>query len=212
MQTRQFYLVLAVLAVVAAESADAQTLRVSRASVELMYDSARSAQLPFFTNARQVSLAAKKGGLRLISVTNDVTLDNVEYPYVLPRTLEFINTIAAEYHAACGERLIVTSGTRPTGEQPRNASPESVHPTGMAVDFRLPNGPCRAWRRDRLMVMENQGIIEATEERHPRHLHVAVLGGNRAQYAAAAKSPITTSVGGEVAPAESGRQRTRARR
>jgi nucleoid-associated protein YgaU len=51
-----------------------------------------------------------------------------------------------------------------------------VHPTGIAVDLRRPPaGPCQTWVRNALAELENKGFIEATEERHPAHLHVAVL-------------------------------------
>jgi LysM repeat protein len=60
--------------------------------------------------------------------------------------------------------------------QPHNANPLSVHPTGIAVDFRRPPpGPCLTWVRNALAELEAKGIVEATEEHHPVHLHVAVL-------------------------------------
>src|SRR6476659_3787085 len=45
---------------------------------------------------------------------------------------------AADYHAATGSRLVVTSLTRPLDKQPANAHALSVHPAGMAVDLRVP--------------------------------------------------------------------------
>jgi LysM repeat protein len=51
-----------------------------------------------------------------------------------------------------------------------------VHPTGIAVDIRRPPpGPCLNWVRGALAELEAKGIVEATEEHHPVHLHVAVL-------------------------------------
>jgi hypothetical protein len=56
----------------------------------------------------------------------------------------FVKRLAGQYRAACGERLVVTSLTRPASLQPRNASDRSVHPTGMAVDLRVPpTSSCR---------------------------------------------------------------------
>jgi nucleoid-associated protein YgaU len=90
--------------------------------------------------------------------------------------------------------LAVTSGARPIAEQPRNASPKSVHPTGMAVDFRKPaGGPCLNWLRTSLVDLENRGVIEATEERHPAHFHVAVLNQERTPLRIAkAAPPVST--------------------
>jgi hypothetical protein len=156
-------------------TAAAQTLRGSAASVDLMYTSAHTHDLAFLKTQADVYAAEKSGALEVISVTDDLKLDKVAYPFVLPNTHRFADSLAAKYHAACGERLEVTSGVRPIDEQPRNASPKSVHPTGMAVDFHKPTGKCLAWLRKSLLDLEERHVIEATEERHPPHFHVAVL-------------------------------------
>jgi hypothetical protein len=72
--------------------------------------------------------------------------------------------------------LVVTSLTRPNALQPRNAHELSVHPAGMAVDFRIPNdAESRQWLEKTLLSMEKQRLIDATRERHPPHYHVAVF-------------------------------------
>jgi LysM repeat protein len=187
------------VAAFAGRDAGGQTLKGSHASVELMYDRARSSDLPFFSTPQQVYEAAMSGQLKTVSLTDDVTIERTLFPFVLPRTLDFINAIGARYRAACGERIVVTSGTRPIDKQPRNASPESVHPTGMAVDFRKPTGTCLTWLRAALIELESTHVIEATEERHPPHFHVAVLDRSAAQYAAAIKPSTSTVSTGEVA-------------
>jgi hypothetical protein len=102
-------------------------------------------------------------------------LSNVHYPYVRPATRMFVNRLAAQYRAACGERLVVTSAVRPESAQPSNSVPESVHPTGIAIDLRKPTaGRCRTWLRNTLLELEDAGVLEATEEFHPPHFHVAV--------------------------------------
>jgi len=167
---------IAVLVGLGAARMDAQTLRGSQSSVDLMYSSAHARDLEFLGTPDEIYAAAMAGALKLISVTEDLELDEARFPFVLPNTLKFADSLAAAYHAGCGERLVVTSGARPLDEQPRNASPKSVHPTGMAVDFRKPRaGPCLTWLRTNLVALEDQGVIEATEERHPPHFHVAVL-------------------------------------
>ena len=111
----------------------------------------------------------------------------------------FADSLAAAYHAACGERIVVTSGARPIDEQPRNASPKSVHPTGMAVDFQKADAiRVLAWMRTNLLQLEDAHVIEATEERHPPHFHVAVLHQSAEQRGCASRArfPTPSSAGG----------------
>ena len=140
-----------------------------------MYNRAVINHLDFFKTSKAIYQAVDAGELVPIGVTSDLFLDRVAYPFVLPKTRAVVAVFAARYHAACGEPLIVTSAVRPRSEQPRNASPKSVHPTGMAVDFRRPTGPCLTFMRKELLSMEKLGLLEATEERHPVHFHIAVL-------------------------------------
>ena len=148
-----------------------------------MYSRAIAADLEFLKTPDDVYSSALAGKLKMISITEDVALDETRYPFVLPQTLEFITQLAAQFHEQCGERLIVTSAARPTVQQPRNAVRESVHPTGMAVDFHRPPDPCLTWMRKALVELEDRGVIEATEERRPPHFHVAVLQRAPAKYA-----------------------------
>jgi LysM repeat protein len=157
-----------------AAPAAAQSLRGSHASVQKMYTRAVFNDLEFYRTSKGVYESVRDGELVLIPITMDMTLDDVTYPFVLPRTKAVLNVFAKKYHQACGERLVVTSAARPRTEQPRNASPQSVHPTGMAIDFRKPAGNCLTYMRSELVALEKQGVIEA-KERHPVHFHVAVL-------------------------------------
>lgn len=165
-----------VAALAVAPGVNAQSLRGSPASVDLMYTSARGIDLAFLATPASIYQAAIEGDLKLISINEDLDLDGATFPFVLPNTLRFADSLATAYHAGCGERIVVTSGARPIDEQPRNASPKSVHPTGMAVDFRKPRNPvCLTWLRTNLVKLEDAHVIEATEEHHPAHFHVAVL-------------------------------------
>jgi hypothetical protein len=197
-------------------SARAQTLRGSRASVDLMYTTANTENLEFMRTPADIYQAARVGALKLITITEDLDLERTTFPFVLPRTKRFADSLAREYHAGCGERLVVTSGARPIDEQPRNASPKSVHPTGMAVDFRKPLNPvCLKWLRDNLPKLEDAHVIEATEERHPPHFHVAVLRQDHEQRfqlsSAAADTTKVRTAGGDVALPHKGRRKTHAR-
>jgi hypothetical protein len=186
-------LALAVLTSTIGSVATAQTLHGSPSSVDLMYTTAHRRDLQFFRTPDDIYEAAKSGALKMISVTEDLEMERVAFPFVLPNTLRFADSLAAEYHAACGERIVLTSGARPLDKQPRHASPKSVHPTGMAVDFRKPQNPtCLKWMRKSLIALEDAGVVEATEERHPVHFHVAVLRQRPEQH--------VQLVAGDVAP------------
>lgn len=200
-------LALAALISVPAVSASAQSLHGSKASVGLMYTTAHTHDLAFLQTRADVYEAAASGALVMLSITEDLTLDKAAYPFVLPNTKRFTDSLAAAYHAGCGERLEVTSGVRPIDEQPRNASPESVHPTGMAIDVHRSSGKCLSWLRANLLMLEGRHVIEATEEKHPPHFHVAVLSQLRepplkmlASSARVAASAKPASATGDFAP------------
>ena len=107
----------------------------------------------------------------------------MSFPYARPAVRTFIQRLGKQYRAACGERLVVTSLTRPRSHQPRNASPLSVHPTGMAVDLRRSNNyRCRNWLEAVLLSLEDRGVLEASRERWPPHYHVAVYPKPYEQY------------------------------
>jgi LysM repeat protein len=78
----------------------------------------------------------------------------------------------------------------------------------MAIDFRKPAEPCLSFMRKELLTLERQGVLEATEEKHPVHFHVAVLQRGKFAPAQAAVASATatsasapTSIPVTVAPA-----------
>ena len=152
-------------------------LRGSEASVERMYDFAMSNGMPFYRKPENVIEGIGTG--HLVALTADSTFElkrDVHFSFVTRETAQFVQAFAPQYRAACGVPLTVTSAARPVTKQPKNSNPHSVHPTGIAVDFRRPQaGPCLNWVRAALAELERAGIVEATEERNPVHLHVAVL-------------------------------------
>ncbi|MDB4913204.1 MAG: Peptidase [Gemmatimonadetes bacterium] len=154
-----------------------EELHGSVASVERMYDFAMSHGLPFYRTPENVIDGISQG--HLIALTADSTFElksDVHFSFVTREASLFVHAFAPQYRTACGVPLTVTSAERPVTKQPRNSNPHSVHPTGIAVDFRRPPaGPCLTWMRSALVELERKGLIEATEERHPVHLHVAVL-------------------------------------
>lgn len=193
----------------ASTAAGAQTLKGSKESVDLMYNTALTRDLQFFRTPDDVYAAAKAGSLRMISMTEDLDVDKAGWPFVLPNTLRFADSIATQYHDGCGERIVVTSGARPLDKQPHNASPKSVHPTGMAVDFRKPKSPaCLKWLRASLLDLENKGVIEATEEKHPAHFHVAVLRQTTVPHIQMAAGDVALTPVKQIKPAKSSRKKS----
>jgi hypothetical protein len=152
----------------------AQSLRGSPASIARMARYADKHDLYSYQTRAGVLKAVARG--RLVKLNgSSYKLSNVHYPYVRPATRMFVNRLSKQYRAACGETLVVTSAVRPESAQPWNSVPESVHPTGIAVDLRKPAaGHCRTWLRSTLLELEETGVLEATEEFHPPHFHVAV--------------------------------------
>jgi LysM repeat protein len=152
-------------------------LRGSKESVQKMWDFADSYRLPFYLTPTNIDDAIKSG--RLVPLTGDSTYQltsSVGFSYATREARQFVLAFAPQYLAACGTPLTVTSAARPMSRQPRNSNPYSVHPTGIAVDLRRPPaGPCQTWVRNALAELEAKGFVEATEERRPAHLHVAVL-------------------------------------
>ena len=154
-----------------------QDLHGSKQSVEKMYEFAISHRMPFYLTPVNVDDAIAKG--RLVALAGDSTYEltrGVGFAYSTREAKQFVLAFAPQYLAACGVPLTVTSAARPMSNQPHNANPHSVHPTGIAVDIRRPSaGPCLTWVRGALATLEERGVVEATEEHHPVHLHVAVL-------------------------------------
>ena len=152
-------------------------LRGSQESVQKMWDFATTHSLTFYQTPRDIDQAVADG--KLVPLIGDATYEltrGVGFSYATREAKQFVAAFAPQYLAACGAPLVVTSAARPTNRQPRNSNPYSVHPTGIAVDLRRPPaGPCQRWLRAALAELEEQGYVEATEERRPVHLHVAVL-------------------------------------
>ena len=152
-------------------------LRGSKASVEKMYSFARQHRYPFYLTPATLDDAIAKG--KLVPLPGDENYElarGVGFSYTTTESRDFIMQFAPQYLAVCGTPLTVTSAARPMSRQPRNANPHSVHPTGIAVDIRRPYpGPCLTWVRNALAELEARGFVEATEEHHPVHIHLAVL-------------------------------------
>ena len=159
------------------------SLRGSAASLDEQNDQAERHDFTFLRESSQLRRFVGAGLLVPVGGNGDYRLKDVSFPYARPEVRLFIERLSAQYRRACGEQLVITSLTRPLADQPRNASPRSVHPTGMALDVRRPTDPtCRGWLESTLLYLEDQSVIEATRERAPPHYHVAVFALDYAGY------------------------------
>jgi LysM repeat protein len=158
-----------------ANQAQAQTLKGSPASVKKQYDLAQSYGFNFIQTASEVAPNVKSGELHKVSPGRHIELHDVSYPYAVSETVLFLDRLSQQYHDACGEKLTVTSLLRPVNNQPANAVALSVHPSGMAVDLRIPEKrKCRSWLEGTLLSLEKERVLDVTRERRPAHYHVAV--------------------------------------
>ena len=163
----------------------AAELRGSPASMVHQHAVAVEEDYSFLRTPADVRRFVDAGRLLPVKPTADYTLSNVSYPYTRPEVLSFIEHFAASYHAATGNRLVITSLTRPLSTQPANAHALSVHPAGMAVDLRVPaDEDNRTFLERALLSMEKAGMLDVTREHHPSHFHIAVFAPEFEPYAA----------------------------
>jgi LysM repeat protein len=174
----------------------------------------------FLRTSAQIHRFAESGYLERMRGNADYELAAVSHPYARPAVKLFVERLSAQYRSACGEKLVVTSLTRPVQQQPRNASDLSVHPAGMAVDMRISRKrSCVRWLEKTLLSLEKQGVLDVTRERRPPHYHVAlfpqpytryvasIAGRSAVQVASAqpkppAKPPAATAASSPVVAAE----------
>lgn len=176
MTIRTYPTLVALFALAFVSPASAQSLRGSAASMQRQNRVAKAHDYTFLRTAADVRRFIDLGLLVRFRDNADYEVGRVSHPYGRPELLTFVERLAKQYRSACGERLVVTSLTRPRSRQPRNAHRLSVHPTGMAVDLRASRETsCRRWLDRVLLSLEKQGVLEATVERWPPHYHVALF-------------------------------------
>jgi uncharacterized protein YcbK (DUF882 family) len=152
------------------------TLKGSKPKVNKSYEQALAHNYTRVRDGEQVQKFVKLGLLVRLSGNENYALHEVQYPYLRPAGKLLVERLSAQYRKATGEKLVVTSATRTLTNAPWNASSKSVHPAGMAVDFRISqNSKSRAWIENALLTMQSRGVIYATKERNPPHYHVVVL-------------------------------------
>jgi len=194
-----------------ATSSSAQSLSGSAASVAKQHRIAVQHDYSFLASATQVRRMAANGYLVSVPGNANYELHGVSYAFARPAVKTFVERLSQQYRSACGEKLVVTSLTRPTTRQPRNASDQSVHPAGMAADLRISRTTkCRTWLERVLLSLEAKGVLDATRERFPAHYHVAVfpstyldyIGQRQRAAVAAAPPPEPEPAAAEDAPSD----------
>src|SRR4030095_16258018 len=148
-----------VLTLTAVPVLSAQSLLGSRTSLLRQNEAAREHDFTYLRTSSDVREFASRGLLVRLRGNSDYQLASgyVSFPYARPEVKVFIERLANQYRDACGERLVVTSLTRPLTRQPPNASHLSVHPTGMAADLRRSSrSSCREWLESTLLALEDK--------------------------------------------------------
>lgn len=173
------------LATAAAPHLKAQSLLGSRSSMLRQNEAAREHDYSYLRTSSDVYRFVERGLLVKLRGNSDYALASgyVSFPYARPEVKLFVERLSDQYRAACGERLVVTSLTRPMDRQPANASHLSVHPTGMALDLRRSaRASCRQWLESTLLLLEDKNVLEATREKHPPHYHVSLFPNQYLRY------------------------------
>ncbi|HEY8175703.1 MAG TPA: DUF5715 family protein [Gemmatimonadaceae bacterium] len=172
------------LLIVSAAPVFAGELGGSRRSMIRQHTVAKRNEYKFLRTAAEVREWVRQERLvTLTSTANYVLSGNVSFPYARPAVKLFIDRLAAQYRAATGDRLVITSLTRPLNQQPENASALSVHPAGMAADLGVPaSAKNRRWLERTLLALEDKSVLDVTRERHPKHYHVAVFPAQYERY------------------------------
>lgn len=153
------------------------TLRGSLSAMERQHGLALELGFPFARTPADVTRLEAEGELVRLYGNDDYGFRNgVGSLVARPEMRAFIERLSAAYRAACDEKLVVTSLTRPSTRQPPNAHRLSVHPAGIAVDLRVSSrAECRSWLEDTLLTMEEAALVDVTKERFPPHYHVALF-------------------------------------
>ena len=204
------------LLLASAGRAPAQTLKGSHVAMQRQHEIARAQDFTFLRDAAQIRKFVSLGLLEHVPGSRDYELDDVSFPYARPALRTFITRLSRQYRLACGEKLVLTSLTRPLSEQPYNASDLSVHPAGIAMDLRVSDrGACQRWLQRTLLALEDAGVLDATRERRPPHFHVALFpeaytryvnrtGGSRAPKVASSTGTAAARVAAGSGEARSG--------
>jgi LysM repeat protein len=173
----------------------AQSLRGSASKLNLQNEVADDHDFTYLRTRQQVQTFVELGLLVPVEPSTNLELNEVSFPYTRPEVALFVDRLASQYQQACGQKLVVTSLTRPLSDQPANASDRSVHPTGMAVDLRYNSDrKCRSWLEGVLLQLADNGVLDATRESRPPHYHVVVFPRQYSGYVESLGNRLAESV------------------
>lgn len=193
--------------------ASGQSLRGSASSLDWQNEQAKHHDFSYLNRRQDVTRMVGAGLLVPVEGGTHYQLRDVSFKVARPEVRVFIERLSSQYYAACGSPLVVTSLTRPTAYQPANASVRSVHPTGMAVDLRVPTErACRQWLESTLLALEGQKVLDVTLERNPPHYHVALFPGPYIAYVASMTGRSKAAVVATAPPSSPSRATGAARR
>lgn len=170
------YIVAVVLVLGITAEAVGQEIIGSPESITMQHSYAEKGHLSFMQSESDVKKSLRSRLLFPITLNPHVKLHKVSFPYGLFTTQLFVDWFAKRHKNACGVGMTITSGTRPRNRQPSNAHKLSVHPTGMAVDIRIPaTEECEWWMMNETLWLESLGVIDVTREFYSPHFHIAVF-------------------------------------
>lgn len=157
---------------------DFKTLWGTKAKVDAAFQHATNLNLTRVTDAAQLNRFVKLGLLVRLTGNRHYRLHDVTSPYLRPAAKLLVERLAEQYYAEFREQLVVTSALRTLAHSAGvwNASQKSVHPAGIAVDFRIPqNADAKAWLENTFLTLQAREVIIATRETNPPHYHIVVF-------------------------------------
>lgn len=177
--------------------AQAASLRGSKESLDRQAMMAKRLHLPRIKNVQQINQLLIDGRLRELPRQGetfylDETIGDFDpmyahmYRTASPAVIKFLSLLSRDfYNRFDNQRLKVTSLTRTVAYQKRlqrhnrNAvgASRSPHLTGAAIDisYKEMTAEERQWMRSRLLRLEREKILEATEERFQACFHIMVF-------------------------------------
>ena len=156
----------------------AQSLHGSRSSVDRMYARAVRNDLDFIRTADGIYEAVLDSEFVMIGITMDMTLDDVTYPFVLPKTKEFVDGFAKRYHDTYVEQMRDLIDRKAKGEE--ITVEEEAEPRAKVLD----------------LMAALQASVEGRDRRQGR------AGPGRPRPAAAKRSPKAASSPRKSSPAK----------
>ena len=111
-----------------AEAQAPNTLRGSRASMLEQNGVARQHDFTFLQTPAQVRNFVSAGYLVPLSGNRDYVLNGIAYPYVRPEARLFVERLGAQYHAMCGEWLLLLLRGRETSNHETHHHSRSTQP------------------------------------------------------------------------------------